>query len=187
MIRSVIASRVGGGFGVSDVSRQGTPVFNNLPDPVPGNVASLGFQAVATVSSATRSCSKRTRRGARVQRLCSCRVGRCIRITPHCRLPVRASDHAQHLRGCRRRVRACAGASITQTFTIPWRPAADPSCSAQLEVRGRWHLLQRPRFPDRLRPAFAELRSAVAVHLWRRVQHQLFGYQPLGVPDRITR
>jgi len=32
-------------LGVSDARAQGAPVFNNLPDVVPGNVPSAGFQA----------------------------------------------------------------------------------------------------------------------------------------------
>ena len=147
----------------SGAHAQGTPVFDNLPGVrFPVTWSSLGFQAVATpVRSATRlSCTRRYAATRRIRRRADVELVAALELSGDARRGLRASDHPQHLRGCGvRSARTCAGSSpITQTFTIPWRPAADASCSDGNAWRSAVDgaVLQRPR-RSRWRSTFARL------------------------------
>ena len=118
-------------LGVSNVYAQsaGTPVFNNLPEVVPGNVTSLGFQATATSEFGDHielEADTPRRVGSATVLMSSWSL--------HANYPALPAGGYAHPITLNIYADAAAAlahvpvASVTQVFTIPWRPAADPSC-----------------------------------------------------------
>jgi hypothetical protein len=116
-------------FAASSVYAQGTPVFDNLPEVLPGNVSSWGFQCCST-----REFGDEIRLEAGTPR----RAGSATVLmsswslhSSYPAMPEAGYSHPITLNIYSSAAAALAHApaqSITQTFTIPWRPEADPAC-----------------------------------------------------------
>ena len=119
---------------------QGTPIYDSIPDPLPGNVVSLGYEATSTREFGDRvrfSPASGRRVTTVVQTMSSwgCESGTwfggdCV-TTPGANFmhPITLNIYqvgAGNAPGALIR-------SVTQTFAIPYRPSADPSC-----MGGRW-------------------------------------------------
>lgn len=107
----------------------GAVVFDNLPSPVPGNVVSLGYQCCGTseLGDLIQLEADTPRRAGYVTVLMSSWSLHSNYPT----LPAAGYTHPITLslyadsQGARDRSPI---ASVTQSFTIPWRPEADPTC-----------------------------------------------------------
>lgn len=107
----------------------GTPVFTNLAAPVPPNVVSQGFQCCQTSEIGDEIALEpgTPRRAGFVTVLMS--SWSLHAIYPD--MPAAGYEHPITLNLYTDAASAEAhapAASITQTFTIPWRPEADPTC-----------------------------------------------------------
>lgn len=116
--------------GASHASAQGTTVFNNLPDVLPGNVLSLGFQCCGTSEFGDEiilEAGTPRRAGVATVLMSSWSLRAYYPLLPNdgYAMPITLNIYADA-----ESARAHAPVkSLTQTFTIPWRPAADPSCA----------------------------------------------------------
>lgn len=120
---------------------QGLPIYNNIPSPLPGNLASWGFEATGTSEFGDRvTFAPATGRSLTTVTLTmsswGCQFGHwysgdCV-TTPGANFshPIKLNIY-NVLAG--NQVGTLIG-SVTQTFTIPYRPSADPvNCTG-----GRW-------------------------------------------------
>lgn len=171
-------------LGVSGAHAQGTPVFNNLPDTLPGNVASLGFQAVATREIGDEIVLQEgtpRRAGFAAVLMSSWSLH-----SNYPAMPAAGYEHPITLNIYEDAVAALAHApaqSITQTFTIPWRPAADASCSNgnwKSAVDGLCYSGLAFEVVFDLRGLNFDLPSQFIYSV--EYNTQLSGYQPLGIP-----
>ena len=108
---------------------QGTVVFDNIPDPVPANVPSQGFQccSVSEIGDLIRLEADTPRRAGYATVLMSSWSLR----SNYPDLPAVGYTHPITLAIYATEAEARSHApiaTVTQTFTIPWRPEADPTC-----------------------------------------------------------
>ncbi|MBP7475270.1 MAG: hypothetical protein KA810_08440 [Pyrinomonadaceae bacterium] len=111
---------------------QGTAVYNSIPNPLPPNIPSLGYQATSTAEWGDHvSFSGTHRRAASATVLMS----NWARYSSYPSLSSAGFDHpvtfniyAVDNSGANPAPGALLG-SVTQTFLMPWRPEADPTCA----------------------------------------------------------
>ena len=126
MVSAVVLTFVSANAGAQT---SGTPVFNNLPSVLPPNVPSQGFQCCATseIGDEIRLEIDTPRRAGFATVLMSSwslradypalsDAGYVHPITLN--IYVDSASAAAHL----------PAKTVTQSFAIPWRPVADPSC-----------------------------------------------------------
>lgn len=110
-------------------AQTGTVVFNNIPSPLPGNVPSQGYQCCATAELGDQihlEADTPRRAGFATVLMSSW----ALRST-YPSMPTVGYTHPITLAIYHTAAEAAAHtpvASVTQTFTIPWRPEADPTC-----------------------------------------------------------
>lgn len=108
----------------------GTAVFDSIPNPLPGNVPSQGYQCCGTseIGDLVQLEADTPRRaGYGTVSMSSWALHSSYPLMPSAgythpitlAIYANAASAASHL----------PMASVTQTFTIPWRPEADPTCS----------------------------------------------------------
>lgn len=115
---------------VPTFAQSGTIVFNNVPSPTPGNVVSQGFQCCATaeIGDLIRLEADTPRRAGYATVLMSSWALRSTYPT----MSAVGYEHPITLAIYPDAAAALAhtpSATITQVFTIPWRPEADPTCT----------------------------------------------------------
>jgi len=109
---------------------QGVAVFNSIPEPMPGNVPSLGFQATsaAEFGDMVKLPPGTPRRAASATVLMS----DWAKHSDYPSMPAAGFSHPLTLAIYADAASAASRmplASVTQTFLIPWRPEADPTCA----------------------------------------------------------
>lgn len=164
---------------------QGTVVFDNIPDPIPGNVPSQGYQccSVSEFGDLIQLEADTPRRAGYATVLMSSWSLRSNYPAPaysevgytH---PITLSIYA-NAADARSRTPI---ATVTQTFTIPWRPEADPTCSG-----GRWKAPSGTCFSGLAFTITFDLRSQNLTLPSQFIYGVAFntntwGYAPLGVP-----
>jgi hypothetical protein len=170
--------------GVGTAAAQGTTVFNNLPNPLPGNVASLGFEAVATRELGDEIVLEpgTPRRAAFARVLMSSWALHSSFRT----WPAAGYTHPITLNVYEDAAAALAhtpARSVTQTFTIPWRPVRDASCPGDTwrsAVDGVCYNGLAFEVVFDLRSLNYDLPSQFIYGV--EYNTELFGYQPLGIP-----
>lgn len=110
-------------------AQTGTVVYDSIPEPVPGNVPSQGFQCCATAEfgDLIRLEADTPRRAGYATVLMS---SWALHST-YPAMPAVGYTHPITLAIYATAAQAAAHApvaTITQNFTIPWRPEADPTC-----------------------------------------------------------
>ena len=116
-------------FCATTVAAQSTVVFNSIPYPTPGNVASLGYQCCATSEFGDEiKLAVGTPRHAGYATV--------LMSSLSLRANYPALDNAGYMHPITLNIYLDAASAmahtpvktVTQNFLIPWRPVADPSC-----------------------------------------------------------
>jgi hypothetical protein len=118
------------------LAQAGTPVYNNIPNPLPPNVPSLGYQATSTAEWGDYIALAGTDRRAATATVTMSDWALhsnypsmdAAGFTHPITLNIYQVDHSGPTPAAGALV-----ASVTKSFLIPWRPEADVSCSG-----GRW-------------------------------------------------
>jgi hypothetical protein len=132
-------------FATTQSFSQGLPIYDNIPNPLPGNLASLGYEATSTSEFGDRI--KFSSNGGRslisvTVTLSSwgCETGRWedgdCSTTPGTTFshPITLKLYNVNADGS---VGSPIGGPVTQTFNIPYRPSADSRCSG--DNAGKWY------------------------------------------------
>jgi hypothetical protein len=171
---------------MSVVASAGTAVYNNIPSPLPPNVPSLGFQATQTAEFGDNVALAGTARRARSATVL---MSSWALHSDYPTMPVAGYLHPITLNIYNvnntdpQPALGSLIATVTQTFLIPWRPAADPTCPGGTAWRaGDGACYNGFAFTiefDLWSPALTlpdELIFGVAFNT------NTWGYQPIGVP-----
>ena len=170
-------------MGAGQVQAQGVSVYNNIPSPMPPNVPSLGYQATSTAEWGDHVMLAGTqRRAASATVLMS-------NWALNSSYPSMAATGYQHpitlnvyAVGTGPTVGALLG-TVTQSFMIPWRPEADPTCPGGTAWRaGDGNCYNGFAFPITfdLRPLALTLPNEVIVSV--AYNTNTWGYSPIGAP-----
>jgi hypothetical protein len=120
-------------FATQALAQVGTPIYDNIPSPLPGNVPSLGYQATSTSEWGDYiSFAGTPRRAATVTVTMSSwalhsnyPTMNAAGYTHPITLNIYQVDHSGPTPAVGARL-----ATVTNTFLIPWRPEPDPACTS---------------------------------------------------------
>lgn len=116
---------------VAAVASAGTAVYNNIPNPVPGNVPSQGFQCCQTAEIgdhvALAGTARRARSATVLMSSWSLNINYPSMDASGYTHPITLNIYNVITSGPTPALGALIG-TVTQSFLIPWRPVADPTC-----------------------------------------------------------
>lgn len=131
--------------GVSQALAQGLPIYNNIPNPLPGNLPSVGFEATGTSEFGDRiafapGTGRTVTTVSQIMSSWGCESGNwfsgnCV-TTPGATFshPITLNIYAVNPNG----TPGTLLGSATQTFAIPYRPSADPVNCTGADA-GKWY------------------------------------------------
>lgn len=109
----------------------GSVVYNNIPSPMPNNVPSQGFQCCQTAELgdhvALAGTARRARSATVLMSSWSLNSSYPSMDAAGYTHPITLNIYNANTTGAAPALGALIG-TVTQTFLIPWRPAADPTC-----------------------------------------------------------
>ena len=115
----------------SALAQYGSPVYNSIPNPLPPNVPSLGYQATSTAEWGDHVMLAGTNRrpGSAVVTMSDWAKHSDYPTMPAAGFthPITLNLYSVNNSGPNPAVGTLLG-SVTQSFLIPWRPEADPLC-----------------------------------------------------------
>jgi hypothetical protein len=173
-------------LGATQVAAQvGTPIFSNIPNPLPPNVPSVGFQATSTAEWGDDVFFGGTNRiaGSAIVTMSDWAKHSdyptmpAAGFTHQITLNIYAVDHS----GPNPALGALLG-TVTQNFLIPWRPEANPLCT-----NGRWLASDNNCYSGLAFKIVFDLRG-LALSLPNEIIYGVafntntWGYQPIGQP-----
>ncbi|MBL0171759.1 MAG: hypothetical protein IPP90_13750 [Gemmatimonadaceae bacterium] len=113
------------------VPSAGTVVYNNIPSPLPGNVPSQGYQCCQTAELgdyvALAGTARRARSATVLMSSWSLHSNYPTMDVAGYTHPITLNIYNVNTSGPTPALGALIG-TVTQSFLIPWRPAADPTC-----------------------------------------------------------
>ncbi len=169
--------------GVGSAHAQGTSVYNNIPSPTPPNVPSLGYQATATAEWGDHVMLAGTHRRAASATVL---MSTWALNSTYPSMSASGYSHPITLKIYAVSTGPAPGAllgTVTQSFLIPWRPAADPTCPNSTAWRaGNGNCYNGFAFPITfdLRPLALTLPNQVIVGI--AYNTNTWGYSPIGAP-----
>lgn len=170
----------------SALSQVGTTVYDHIPTPQPHNVPSLGFQATQTAEFGDYVILAGTDRRAATATvlMSSWALNSSYPSMPAAGFnhPITLNLYAVDNSGVNPALGAQLG-TVTETFLIPWRPEADPTCPGGTAWRASDNLCYNGlafRITFDLRGLALTLPDEVIFGV--AYNTQTWGYQPIGQP-----
>lgn len=187
MRRVAFASTLVALMSAGQAHAQGTSVYNSIPSPVPPNVPSLGYQATQTAEWGDHVALAGTqRRAASATVLMSnWAVNADYPLLPTAGYmhPITLNVYAVNQTGSNPPALGALLGTKTQSFLIPWRPAADPTCpggTAWKAGNGNCYNGYAFTITFDLRSLVLTLPDQVIVGV--AYNTNTWGYQPIGSP-----
>lgn len=167
------------------MAQVGTPVYNNIPNPLPPNVPSLGFQATSTaewgddvfLGGTARRAGSATITMSDWAKHSNYPTMDPAGFTHPITLNIYVVDHSGPNPAPGARI-----ATVTKNFLIPWRPEADPLCSGD-----RWKAIDNQCYSGFAFKITFDLKS-LALTLPNELifgvayNTNTWGYNPIGLP-----
>jgi hypothetical protein len=168
------------------MAQAGTTVYNHIPEPLPPNVPSLGFQATQTAEFGDHVILAGTDRRAATATVA---MSNWALHSTYPSMPAAGFNHPITLNiyavdhsGPTPALGALLG-TVTQTFLIPWRPEADPLCPGGTAWRASDNLCYNGfafKINFDLRGLALTLPNEVILGV--AYNTNTWGYNPIGLP-----